>query len=170
MVDMAEKKVKYPLAEPPADDEFELFDAEEHKAPKYKQENDAEFRHLGQQKIFKSGLDKLREASKKRGLNDLPLYVRVAFRRSTQELAIIPLKGVDPKGRKVHYGPKQSSARIYLREAFLYYQIDMLKDTIWQLDGTVEELPKLGWCLAFDLRDVIRSTEERKRIAASRQA
>lgn len=145
-------------------DDLEIFDAEAHPAPrKGIRQEDFMMRYFAQLRMFKGGIAKLAEASKAHGQVDKPTRARLAWRKSKQELIIIPAPANDLGALHVSWSAKQQSASMALRPFFLHYGIEMLKDSAWGLTAIVDDLPVHGKCVIIDLKHVSHDVEEQKR-------
>jgi len=91
---------------------------------------------------------------------DKPIRALVAWRKSKQQLLLIPAPGTDLSAVRISWSAKQQSATMTLRSAFLHYGIEMLKDSVWGLSSSIDDVAAYGKCVAIDLKNVMHEVQE----------
>lgn len=166
-------KVKQAPAVPavPADGDGLLwFDAVTNKAASSNTHwADAAIAHPGMFRYFSSGVSKLEEVSTKRGQADLPRRVRLAWRKEHNQMVVVPTPYEDKSGVAITYKSRQTAGAMTVRSFLKYVGLEILQDSEWNLKGQAVELPKVGWCLVFDLDEMVKTVAAQKKAAAAAQ-
>lgn len=164
------KQVPAVPAVPVDEDELIWFDALTHKvAPSHTHWADAAISSPGMLRFFSSGVSQLGEVSKKRGQADLPRRVKLAWRLKENQMVMVPTEYEDKTGVVVTYKSRQTSGSMTVRSFLKYIGLEILKDSEWNLKGQVLELPKVGWCLVFDLDEMVKTVVAQRKAAAAAQ-
>jgi hypothetical protein len=151
----------------PAIDELQFFDPAAYKALIAQEVPDTVVRYLGTVEFNSPGATKWQEVCTKRGLAEKARKARVVWWQAASQLLLVPADVSDPQGLTISWSTTRQSGRMRLRTVFLNYGIEMLKHSAWQLPTSVQQMPKLGWCLALELDEALMVVELQKKVAAS---
>jgi hypothetical protein len=151
----------------PAIDELQFFDPAAYKASIAQEIPDTVVRYLGTVEFNSPGAIKWLEACTRRGLAEKARKAKVIWWQAAQQLLLVPADVSDPQGLTISWSSTRQSGRMRLRTVFLNYGIEMLKNSAWQLPTSVQQIPKLGWCLAVELDEALMVVALQKKVAAS---